>query len=65
MNDEIAQARLDGLRIGIAACKAEIDEIPGLVAAIEMHDDGSPWGRAFLKGCSKLKEMGEHEERYG
>ena len=47
--EDVRIARLEGARLAIALCKEEIDR---LIPDLEMLDDGSPWGRAFMRFCS-------------
>ncbi len=39
----------------IAICKEEVEKSIG--STIEMVDDGSPWGRAFVKACHVLSDL--------
>ena len=44
-------AFLAACRYAIAVCKQEVEKVPGVESMIAAHDDGSPWGRAFIRCC--------------
>ena len=56
-------AFLAACRYAIAVCKQEVEKVPGVTACIGMSDDGSPWGRAFIRCCDEKVAalLAEHE----
>ena len=55
-HDRLNEAPHRLVALVIAICRKEVEAVIG-EETIDNLDDGSPWGRAYIKACGVLKEM--------